>query len=239
MQIYNYSNITGEFLSDSTARLDPIGQQPMIPAYATLTPPPSAGNFQKAVFSGDAWTLVEDHRGRQVWNTETVEQGIVNELGPLPENVTVLNPSEIVYPKWEGGTWVTDRSKVLFDALDRVDTTTNEVIETSWIYPDENGQKIRLNKEDQSNYEGEKNLYAELDYDGVDVSAFFPVELKVWTRVDGSPIMLPMSDLAAYKTFIRAGKSHIKAKLQEGWILKVQLIAMTLEELLAWTDPRI
>jgi len=127
---------------------------------------------------------------------------------------------------------------VLQKKLAMVDSKTNQLIETGWVYPDAQGQAVRLNSDDQSNYEGEKNLYAELDYDGVDVSLYFPLEVKVWTGPSGEPVMLAIADLAAYKTFIRAGKGHIRSKLQEGWQLKTALIAMSLEELTAWEDPR-
>ena len=130
------------------------------------------------------------------------------------------------------------KDTVLAQLLDAVDGKTNQLIETGWVYPDANGQEIRLNGVDQANYEGEKNLYAELDYDGVDVTSYFPLDVKVWTGPSGEPIMVSMVDLAAYKTFIRAGKGHIRTKLQEGWLLKGALIAMDIEGLKSWEDPR-
>lgn len=130
------------------------------------------------------------------------------------------------------------REEVLATRLNQVDSKTNQLIESGWVYPDTIGQPVRLNATDQANYEGEKNLYAELDYDGTDVSVYFPLQIKVWTGENGEPIMLTIADLAAYKDFVRAGKAWIRSKLNEGWTLKKQLISLTLEELQAWVDPR-
>ncbi len=160
--------------------------------------------------------------------------GMVNEYYTAPGGVLAPVAPEIK----ELNESLTKKSEVLRKTLNAIDTKTNQLIETSWIYPDADGQQIRLTSVDQVNYEGEKNLYAELDYDGIDITPFFPLDVKVWTGPSGEPIMVSMADLAAYKTFIRAGKSHIRAKLQEGWLLKNSLIAMSLDELEAWEDPR-
>ena len=239
MQIYNYSKITGEFVGATTAKLDPIEGKPLIPAFATATAPPATGQYQVAVFSDDAWTIQEDHRGRPAWFTNDASPAVIESIGPQPEGVTFFDPSSLSYPTWDGSQWVEDQEAILIEKLDSVDSKTNELIETSWVYPDANGQHIRLTRGDQSNYEGEKNLYAELDYDGVDVSEYFPLGIKVWTDENGSPVMFTMNSLVEYKTFIRAGKTFIRGKLEEGWTLKSQLATMTLEELLNWADPRI
>lgn len=238
MQIYNYSKVTGEYLGATTAKLDPIDGLPLVPAFATATVPPATGQYQVAVFENEAWTVKEDHRDRDAWLITDASRVVIELIGPQPDAVTFFDPSALSYPKWDGAKWVEDQAAILLEKLDSVDTKTNELIETGWVYPDTNGQQVRLNRGDQVNYEGEKNLYAELDYDGVDVSGYFPLGVKVWTDAIGAPVMLTMDSLADYKTFIRAGKSFIRGKLEEGWALKIQLTAMTLEELLNWTDPR-
>lgn len=235
MQIYNYSKATGEFVGVSTARLDPIDSNPLIPAFATATAPPATGQYQVAVFQDDAWSVEEDHRDREAWSTVDASRVAIDFIGPQPENVTFIDPSLVKHPVWDGSQWATDRDSLLFEILGEIDQKTNGLIEKGWVCE---GQQVRLNRGDQLNYEGEKNLYAELDYDGVDVSGYFPLNVKVWTDGNGAPVMLPMNSLADYKTFIRAGKAFIRGKLEEGWTLKTQLTAMTLEDLLNWNDPR-
>ncbi len=130
------------------------------------------------------------------------------------------------------------KQQLLINTLDAVDKKTDVLIATGWVYPDASGQSVRMLDRDQANFEGEKNLYVELADDGADVSSYFPVEIKVQTSANGAPIMLTMADLTAYKTFVRAGKMYIKGRLQEGWVLKNQLVAMSLSELENWVDPR-
>ncbi len=130
------------------------------------------------------------------------------------------------------------KQQLLIDTLDAVDKKTDELIATGWVYPDASGQAVRMLDRDQANFEGEKNLYVELAVDGVDVSSYFPVEIKVATAANGAPVMLTIADITAYKTFVRAGKMYIKGRLQEGWGLKNQLTTMSLQDLENWVDPR-
>ena len=46
------------------------------------------------VFNSDeaSWHLVEDHRGKTVYDVASGDALFISELGPLPENVTWLSP---------------------------------------------------------------------------------------------------------------------------------------------------
>nr|MDN1739980.1 tail fiber assembly protein [Escherichia coli] len=56
-----------------------------------------------AVFNSDesSWHLVEDHRGKTVYDVASGDALFISELGPLPENVTWLSP-EGEFQKWNG-----------------------------------------------------------------------------------------------------------------------------------------
>nr|WP_244599301.1 hypothetical protein [Escherichia coli] len=47
------------------------------------------------VFNSDeaSWHLVEDHRGKTVYDVASGDALFISELGPLPENVTWLSPA--------------------------------------------------------------------------------------------------------------------------------------------------
>ena len=98
MQIYSYSRSVSEFLGELTAKLDPVGGNPLIPAYATATPPPTAGENQVAIFSDYTWSLQEDHRGRIVWLVADASQVAIIEVGAMPDEVTLLSPEGLIHP---------------------------------------------------------------------------------------------------------------------------------------------
>ncbi len=130
------------------------------------------------------------------------------------------------------------REEVLAKKILEVNAKTDAMIETGFVYPDSDGQAVRLTEVDQHNFEGEKNLYAELAWDGIDVSGYFPLNVKVNRSASGDPVFLTIESLAAYKDFIRAGKFYIRGCLAAGWSIKADLQTKTLEELNSWVDPR-
>jgi hypothetical protein len=92
MKIYNYSPLTGEYVSESDAAPSP--REPdvyLVPANATIISPPTTEAGYAAVFANDAWTTVEDHRGSQYWNLDGSAH-VVKELGPLPADALLTNP---------------------------------------------------------------------------------------------------------------------------------------------------
>ena len=67
-----------------------------------IAPPDIPAGFV-AVFNSDeaSWHLVEDHRGKTVYDVASGDELFISELGPLPENVTRLSP-EGEFQKWNG-----------------------------------------------------------------------------------------------------------------------------------------
>ena len=120
MQIYRFDAESREFLCAEEAALDPLesvaqGREVwLLPAEATFTPPPVAGEGQVALWRGAGWALVEDHRRKYVgglplagsgtpfwmpgdaWNTAP---RYVEKPGPLPEGAlreAPDKPAEVV-----------------------------------------------------------------------------------------------------------------------------------------------
>ena len=95
MIVYHYSRTTGEFLASAEARLDPIDQQPMLPAFATFEAPPPASIGEAARMTETGWEVVPDYRGLPMWDTATGQSlGVVTELGELPEGATLDEPTQ-------------------------------------------------------------------------------------------------------------------------------------------------
>ena len=82
-KIYNFDAETGAFQSATDARLDPIEGKPLVPANATLTEPPQAGDNEVAVWADDAWTIKPDHRDAEYWLADG-SRHIVTEIGDVP-----------------------------------------------------------------------------------------------------------------------------------------------------------
>lgn len=85
MLICNYDPVSGEYLS--TEEADPSPLEPgrwLIPAHATTmaAPPPMAG--MAAIWTGEGWEAVEDHRGTTAWLADGTEM-VVTMPGPLPD----------------------------------------------------------------------------------------------------------------------------------------------------------
>ncbi|OCA56677.1 tail fiber assembly protein [Photorhabdus namnaonensis] len=54
------------------------------------------------------WQIVPDHRGKIVYNTQTLAQYEITSLGEPPESLTFKQPATD-FDKWDGKQWVTDK----------------------------------------------------------------------------------------------------------------------------------
>ncbi|AVH83694.1 MULTISPECIES: tail fiber assembly protein [Citrobacter] len=80
-----------------------------LPAYSTnISPPPAKAGFV-AVFNlkSEKWSLVEDHRGKIVYDIQTGKATTIDQLGKLPDDVVSVAP-EGHFVKWDGAQWVHD-----------------------------------------------------------------------------------------------------------------------------------
>ncbi|MDL9674215.1 tail fiber assembly protein, partial [Escherichia coli] len=82
----------------------------ILPGATTLTRLISDAGYA-AVFNADEmkWELMEDHRGKTVYETKTGAAIYISELGALPPDVTAISP-EGDYQKWNGNAWVNDEN---------------------------------------------------------------------------------------------------------------------------------
>ncbi len=87
IKIYNLLAGTNEFIGEGDAYIPP---HTGLPANSTDIAPPDIPAGFVAVFNSDeaSWHLVEDHRGKTVYDVASGDELFISELGPLPENVT-------------------------------------------------------------------------------------------------------------------------------------------------------
>ncbi|EHZ4633346.1 tail fiber assembly protein, partial [Escherichia coli] len=83
-----------------------------------------------AVFNSDeaSWNLVEDHRGKTVYDVASGDALFISELGPLPENVTWLSP-EGEFQKWNGTAWVKDAEAEKLFRIRKAEETKNSLMQ--------------------------------------------------------------------------------------------------------------
>lgn len=109
MLIYNYSRNTFEYVGEpKEARLDPIGNNPLIPAFATTIEPPSTGDNEVAVFNEETneWSIQDDYRGTVYYDENGFPSNITNIGEDVPDGFTTEQPPEKVkYYNIINGSW--------------------------------------------------------------------------------------------------------------------------------------
>ncbi|KAA2085124.1 tail fiber assembly protein [Escherichia coli] len=83
IKIYNLLAGTNEFIGEGDAYIPP---HTGLPANSTDIAPPDIPAGFVAVFNSDeaSWHLVEDHRGKTVYDVASGDELFISELGPLP-----------------------------------------------------------------------------------------------------------------------------------------------------------
>lgn len=97
VNVHNYKALTGEYISTSVARIDPLEGTPLVPANATLIALPVDSRGLVLCFIGGVWELLEDNRGI-AYHRATRRAEAVSQLGDLSAELTSLVPPE-------GGIW--------------------------------------------------------------------------------------------------------------------------------------
>lgn len=121
IKIYNLLAGTNEFIGEGDAYIPP---HTGLPANSTDIAPPDIPAGFVAVFNSEnkSWSLVEDHRGKTVYDVESGDALFISELEPLPENVTWLSPDG-EYQKWDGTSWEKDEeTEKLFQVREAEET---------------------------------------------------------------------------------------------------------------------
>ena len=90
---YFYDPITGEFIGLTLLDRDPLSNGFLLPANATLTAP-KIEDGKAAIYDGknDTWRLIDDYRGVEVYNIDGGHAYIVEQIGELPTEVTLIKP---------------------------------------------------------------------------------------------------------------------------------------------------
>ena len=103
--IYHYDD-AGTFHGAGEAQMSPLEPGvPLIPRNATLEQPPPPGMGEVAVFDGNVWVLVEDHRGETVYSKADGNEVQIAGPGPIPAEYTT-EPRPSIHHVWENGAWV-------------------------------------------------------------------------------------------------------------------------------------
>lgn len=105
MLIYKYDPTTKELTGSKPAQCRPNGQPITDVLHATTVEPPVLTDKQQAVWNGESWDVLEDHRKKpgvpdsgtpywlpgDAWNTPA---RYMTELGPLPKDVLLEAPAK-------------------------------------------------------------------------------------------------------------------------------------------------
>jgi len=113
IKCWSYDAVTGELMGQQQAMLDPVEGKPLVPAYATLTPPPQVPSGMVAAWNQQTaeWVLLEDYRG-MVYDTASGQPEQWDQLGPLPNGKTNIAPPDDL-SKWDtqSQNWAPDLAK--------------------------------------------------------------------------------------------------------------------------------
>lgn len=107
LRVFNYAADTQEFIGVSDAYIAP---NTGLPECCTDIEPPECQTGFALVFDGKAWLPVEDHRGKTAFDTDAGCEVLINALGPLPDNVTLMKPDS-QFVRWDGKRWQPDIEK--------------------------------------------------------------------------------------------------------------------------------
>ena len=102
MKVYKFDLETKEYKATENAILDPLESQLqqkdvyLMPANATAIAPVLQEGYA-AVWNGEGWDAVEDHRKQEYWLPEdkySAPAREMKELGPLPEGASLIAPEK-------------------------------------------------------------------------------------------------------------------------------------------------
>ncbi len=104
IRIYNFRSDTNEYIGSGDVY---VPAHTGLPAFCTDLIPPDVNVNMVAVYDGKQWTVVEDHRGKVMYNSDNGEEVHIEFLGKLPKHL-VMKPTDNGFMKWDGSKWVKD-----------------------------------------------------------------------------------------------------------------------------------
>lgn len=130
--VYNASSDSGEYIGVTNEYLPlDVG----LPAYGYPDAPILPTESDKAVrrtTDGRAWEIVPDLRGSVAYSTKDGEPQMVNDIGELPDALTLLTP-QTAYDKWDGSQWVTDKVAQQAAATREAEATKAELLNEATV----------------------------------------------------------------------------------------------------------
>lgn len=103
--VFFFDETTGEF-SHAAERTIKAGMG--VPRGSTELAPMKWTDGFKPVFDGSVWVLVQDHRGKTLFNKLTKQPARMGSLGPIPDGYTDQVPGH-EFDKWTESGWVLDQ----------------------------------------------------------------------------------------------------------------------------------
>lgn len=108
-EVYCCHSLTREYTGKSMDEV-PLGFSLKADAYPDKPELPAPGFAIVRSEDGKRWLHVEDHRGKTAYDKITKEKVLINNIGALPDNLTLLEP-QTPFDKWNGKKWVTDKAE--------------------------------------------------------------------------------------------------------------------------------
>ena len=129
IRVFNLLDGSNEFIGESDAYIPPYTG---LPANSTDIAPPDIPAGFTAVFNADEmkWELMEDHRGKTVYETKTGAAIYISELGALPPDVTAISPDG-ENQKWNGTSWVKDAEAEKLFRIREAEETKNSLMQVA------------------------------------------------------------------------------------------------------------
>lgn len=207
MKVYKFDPETKEYKSSENDMLDPLESQLqqkevyLMPANATTIEPTLKEGYA-AVWNGESWDMVEDHRKQEYWLPEDkygAPAREMKELGPLPEGATLTAPEKTL------DECKTDKVQQLKWARDAAEVEPIEYNGNSYDYDDKARDRINA-------------AIIALDVTGGNIE---------WTTADNTNVTVTANDLRGVigAVAIRSNTLHIKYRN-----LKEQVLACTTKE---------
>lgn len=104
MTVYSYDATSGIF---TVASDEYLMQGLGLPANSTIIAPPDVAAGSIAVWRGENWQEVSDHRGETVYSIADGSPLVITQTGDYPADTTPFQPAT-GFDKWDGEKWVTD-----------------------------------------------------------------------------------------------------------------------------------
>lgn len=236
MNAYIYDKKTGEFLRETVTDLDPLetriqGQNVwLLPALGTFTPPPDTGEKQAAVWNGETWNLVEDHRQKRDKGGRIIEESgtaywlpgdtwesparYIEELGPLPCDAILTQPEKPA----------PTLSEVKADAAGKVDAATSAAILAGFDYEMDPGtgaaESLHFSYDsfDQQNFADSANVasLALSGIEGLPASVTWNAYRSYTRSTGGELVRLTLTPATFLELYTTGALMHKAAKMEEG-----------------------